>query len=151
MRIPRRDRIASGLVAVAAFVYILWASGAALPGMDSVRVTGLVVLGLGFIASASAVVPGFDRLIHGSKLYMATTSLIGLVALAAGVIMLVDANEAALGLVMGAMLVLWLIATIRHIAITEATPTPSRAGVAGSLTGAGDSEKRLQLAGKETS
>jgi hypothetical protein len=40
-----------------------------------------VVLGFGFGASAGAVVPGFDELLHGSRLYPAVTSLIGLVAL----------------------------------------------------------------------
>jgi len=43
----------------------------------------LVVLSLGFVASASAVVPGFDELMHGNKVYLVVTSLIGLVAFAA--------------------------------------------------------------------
>jgi hypothetical protein len=34
--------------------------------MDDVRVTGLVVLALGFAASATVVVPSFDQLVHGS-------------------------------------------------------------------------------------
>lgn len=133
MRVPTRDRIATVLVVLAAAVYLLWAVGAALPGMESVRVTGLVVLGLGFVASAGAVVPGFERLIHGNKPYLAATSFIGLVALAGGVVMLVEASEMALGVVMGAMVVLWVISTVHHMAPTgpgttsrpEARPTPA--------------------------
>jgi len=120
MRVPTRDRIATVLVVLASAVYVLWATGAALPGMESVRVTGLVVLGLGFIASAGAVVPGFDRLIHGNRLYLAATSTLGLVALAGGIVMLVEASEVALGVVMGAMVVLWIVSTVHHMMPTEA-------------------------------
>jgi hypothetical protein len=114
MRIPTRDVIASGLVACAVMVYTLWATGLALPGMDSLRVTGSVVLGLGFAASASAVVPGFDALLHGNKLYLLATSLIGVLAFVAGVVMLLSASEVALGMVMAAMVMLWMIATVHH-------------------------------------
>ena len=130
MRIPTRDRIATGLVACAVIVYTLWAAGLTLLGMDSIRVTGLVVLGLGFAASASAVVPGFDELLHGSKLYLLVTSLIGLLALVAGVVMLVATSEIALGMVMAAMVVLWMIATVHHTMLTNSEtrsghPAPS--------------------------
>ena len=120
MQIPTRDRIATVLVALAVVVYALWATGSALPGMDGIRITGLVVLVLGFFASASAVVPGFDELVHGNKLYLAVTSLIGLVAFTGGVVMLVGASEVALGVVMAAMIVLWMIATIHHAVLAEA-------------------------------
>ena len=120
MRIPRRDRIATTVVALAVIVYGLWASGSALPGMDGIRITGLVVLSLGFVASASAVVPGFDELMHGNKVYLVVTSLIGLVAFAGGIVMLVDASEVALGVVMAAMIVLWMIATVHHTVLAQA-------------------------------
>ena len=128
MRLPKRDVIATGLVAIAGVVYLLWALDAALPKLDGTRATGLVVLGLGFVASASAVVPGFDNLIHGSKTYLAVTSLIGLVAFGAGLWMLIEASEFALGVLMGTMGVLWLIATIHHVLLADTAPaaTPVR-------------------------
>jgi hypothetical protein len=95
-------------------LYLLWAIGSALPGMSSTRATGVAVLALGFAASASAVVPAFGHLLHGNKTYLAITSLIGLAATAAGVQMLITANGAGLTVVMAAMAVLWLIATIHH-------------------------------------
>ena len=67
MHLPRRDIIATGLVALAGLLYLLWAIGSALHGMSSTRVTGVAVLALGFAASASAVVPGFDQLLHGAQ------------------------------------------------------------------------------------
>jgi len=120
MRIPTRDRIATALVACAVVVYALWATDLTLPGLDSLRVTGLVVLGLGFGASASAVVPGFEELLHGSKLYLVVTSLIGLIASVVGIVMLVGASEVALGMVMAAMVVLWMIATVHHTLLASA-------------------------------
>lgn len=114
MRLPMRDTIATGLVVVAGALYLLWAADAAPAGFSGTRATGLVVLGLGFAASASAVVPGFDQLIHGSRAYLAVTSLIGLVAFGAGIQMLVSASEVALGVLMATMVVLWAIATVHH-------------------------------------
>ncbi len=114
MYLPKRDLIATGLVAVAGLLYLLWAIDSALPGMSSARATGAAVLALGFAASASAVVPMFDQLIHGNRAYLLLTSLIGLAAFAAGIQMLVTASGPGLTVVMAAMAVLWLIATIHH-------------------------------------
>ena len=114
MRLPKQDLIATALVAVAGVFYLLWVTGSAPLGLSSTRTTGLVVLALGFAASASAVVPDFDQLIHGNKAYLAVTSLIGVVALIAGVAALVAGSDTGLGVLMGAMSVLWLIATIHH-------------------------------------
>ena len=112
-------------------MYLLWAADSALPGMSSARVTGSVVLGLGFAASAAAVVPGFDQLLHGSKAYLAVTSLTGLAAVAVGLHMLITANGTSLAVVMAAMAVLWLIATIHHSLLARTgtiPPQPVRHG-----------------------
>ena len=128
MRIPRRDIIATSLVGVAGLLYVLWAIGSAPLGMSSTRATGIVILVLGFAASANAVVPSFDQLLHGNKAYLAVTSLIGLIALLGGVQMLVAASETGLGVMMAAMVVLWLITTIHHslLARSTAPPPPTR-------------------------
>lgn len=125
MRLPKRDLIATALVLVAGLLYLEWAIDVAPPGLSGTRATGLVVLGLGFAASASAVVPGFDQLIHGNKIYLAVTSLIGLAAFGAGMAMLLTASELALGVLMATTGVLWLIATIHHVLLAEA-PTAVR-------------------------
>ena len=114
MHLPKTDIIATCLVAVAGLLYLLWAVGSTLPGMSSARATGVAVLVLGFAASASAVVPAFGQLIHGNKTYLVITSLIGLAAAAAGVQMLITASGTGLTVMMTAMAVLWLIATIHH-------------------------------------
>ena len=119
MIISKRDAIATGLVAVAIVVYALWAADAALPGMSGVRASGIVVLALGFAASASAVVPNFHRLLHGSRIYLAVTSLIGIVAVVAGLAVVINASATGLGVLVAAMVVLWLIATMHHSRLTR--------------------------------
>jgi hypothetical protein len=115
MHFPKRDLIATGLVAVASVLYWMWAAEST--PLDSVRATGTVILALGFAASASAVVPGFEQLLHGSKTYLAMTSAIGLVAFGAGLQMLIAASETGLGVLMITMVVLWAIATAHHVAL----------------------------------
>jgi len=123
--VPKKDVVATGLVAVAGVLYLLWVTGSSPPGMSGMRATGLVILALGFAASASAVVPGFTQLLHGNKIYMSVTSVIGLVAAIGGVLMLVAESDAGLAVVMAAMVVLWLIATIHHNLLAKtAPPTP---------------------------
>jgi hypothetical protein len=128
MRFPKTDIIATCLVAAAGLLYLLWAIGSTLPGMSSTRATGIAVLALGFAASASAVVPTFGQLLHGSKTYLALTSLIGVAALAAGIQMLITASGTGLTVMMAAMAVLWLIATIHHslLAKTGLPQQPAR-------------------------
>jgi hypothetical protein len=130
MHLPIRDIIATCLVAVAGLLYLLWGVDSTLPGMSSARATGVAVLALGFAASASAVVPAFGPLIHGNKTYLVITSLIGLAALAAGAQMLITASGTGLTVVMAAMAVLWLIATIHHslLARTGLPQQPARRG-----------------------
>jgi len=125
MNLPKRDVIATSLVAVAGVLYLLWVTGSAPPGMSGMRATGIVILALGFVASATAVVPGFGQLLHGNKIYMTVTSLIGLGAAVGGLMMLVAESETGMAVVMTSMIVLWLIATIHHNLLAKtAPPTP---------------------------
>ena len=126
MRLPIRDVVATGLVAVAGLLYGLWTAGLAPWGMSSVRMTGVVVLALGFVASASAVGPGFDRLIRGSRAYLAVTTALGLAALAGGLWMLVASAVTGLDLLIGCTGAMWLVSTVRHSVLAGAervTPT----------------------------
>lgn len=121
MNLQKRDLVATGFVAVAGVLYLLWLLDAVPTSMSSVRTTGAIILALGFAASATAVVPTFGQLLHGSKVYMAGTSLLGLVALVAGIVMLVGESETALAILMVAMVVLWAIATTHHSRLARVT------------------------------
>ena len=131
MRFPRRDLIATGLVSVAGLAYLMWAID--VPLLSSVRVAGTVMLLCGFAASASAVVPGFDKLLRGNRVYLVVTSLIGVAALVGGVGALVAGSEAGLILVLAAIVALWAISTVHHALLASPsrvneTPGTSRHG-----------------------
>ena len=133
MRLPRSDQIATALVAVAATAFGLWLAGVDALGMSDTRVVAAVVLGLGFVASAAAVVPGFDELLHAAKTYLVVASLLGLAALVAGVWALVADSGPMLSVLMAATVVLWVMATVRHARLAETAraaqepPAPSAA------------------------
>lgn len=129
MNLPKKDVIATVLVAVAVVAYLLWLTDTALLGMSSIRVTGVVILGLGFAASAVAVVPGFDQLMHGNKAYLAATSLLGLAAFIGGIVMLASASSAALAVMIGAMVVLWALSTAHHALLARSQQEVGRGGV----------------------
>ena len=112
MSIPWRDRIATLLVATATLTYALWLTGP-LSGLTAGAVA-LIVLALGFVASASAVVPGFPALLAGSKVYLLVASVAGLVALTCGVLTVLDATAQTLAILVVATIGLWAGATARH-------------------------------------
>jgi hypothetical protein len=126
MRLDRRDWVATSCVAAAAALYGLWFAGLALTGTAGTMFVAGTNLGLGIIASAFAVVPGFERLIRGSKLYLATASLVGLAALIAAVWTLVNVSEVTLAALIVATVALWAIATVPHLRLSRAVGNPTR-------------------------
>jgi hypothetical protein len=116
MHVSLRDRIATVAVAVAAVFAVAWFAG--MPGIGSldIRVATLAVLVIGVGVSASAVVPGFESLIHGSRTYLVATSALGLIAAVAAVVTFLNATESTLAILVGLMIVLWAAATMRHAA-----------------------------------
>jgi len=119
MSIPWRDRIATLLVATATLIYVLWLTGP-LEGLTASSIA-VLVLALGFIASASAVVPGFAALLSGSRLYLALASLGGLLALACGALTVTQATEQTLAILVIATIGLWAAATVRHTMVPHPT------------------------------
>lgn len=133
MGIPRRDVIATALVACGGALYILWVAELSPPGLDTVRAVGLAILVLGFVASASAVVPGFATLMRGDRTYLVVTAALGTVAFLAGVQTLLRSSEAALAVLVSTTAVLWLVSTVHHVLLAGATahrpagrPSPAR-------------------------
>lgn len=117
MRLSWRDGLASGFVGLAVVLYIVW-----LTGVDALGARALagVVFGLGLAASVTAVVYGVGAgLLRASKVYLAIASLMGLVALIAGVIALMNVNEAMLAALVAATVALWAMSTVRHLLATE--------------------------------
>jgi hypothetical protein len=116
-------------VGVAALMYSLWLAGIGVLGLG-VRGLGGVVLGLGVAASVTAVVYGVGAgLFQASRVYLGISSLIGLVALVAGVITLISASEPMLDVLVVATALLWLIATVRHVVVAGADPAKDETAV----------------------
>jgi hypothetical protein len=115
MRLPPRDWFATAVVGLALAIAGLWATDAAVPGLESLRATGVVVLACGFVASAGAVVPGFEQLIRGDRMYLMSSSLLGVVALVAGIMLLVTDDAVWLAVLAATTFVLWAMATLRHV------------------------------------
>lgn len=116
MRLPMRDAIATLFVAVGLLIAATWALGLEMPGFTSVTAVAAAVLLLGIAASASAVVPGFADLLHGSRMYLAVSSGLGAVALVAGLVALSGGEPLALAALVLATAALWAMATARHVA-----------------------------------
>ena len=119
MRLSKRDVIATVLVGVAVVIDALRETGATPSALEGVRATGIPVLLLGFLASAVAVVPSVDDLLHGSKAYVSIASGIGLVAAVAGALVLIDASATALTTLVVATVVLWAMATAHHLMLAD--------------------------------
>lgn len=117
MRIPWRDGIATLFVAAALGLYLAFELDRPVPGFAAVAPVAIAVLVLGIAASASAVVPGFEELLRGSRLYLLVTSALGLVAFGMGLWgVLANREEALLAFVL-ATLVLWAMSTLRHLTV----------------------------------
>jgi hypothetical protein len=61
-------------------------------------------------------------LLHGNKAYLAVTSLLGLGALIAGLVMLIAASETGFAVLTAVLLVLWVITTAHHVLLARNTP-----------------------------
>jgi hypothetical protein len=116
MHLAWRDGLATLFVAAALGVYAAWAIGSPLAGFTRPTEVAIAVLVLGIAASISAVVPGFNAMWHGSRLYLAGASLLGVVALGAGLWSVFGGDRTALGSFVAATVILWGMSTVRHLA-----------------------------------
>jgi hypothetical protein len=125
MSIPRRDLLATVFVGVSLLAYVGWLAGGAFLVIDEVAGVAVVVLALGVAASMSAVVPAFTELLHGSRLYLAAASALGLVALAAGLWALVAGEPMALAGLVLVTILLWAMSTMRHLQLHRSGQRPA--------------------------
>jgi Ca2+/Na+ antiporter len=123
MRLTWRDGLATVCVAAGVLLYALWLAGVA-AGALTVGIVAGAILVLGVAASISAVVPGFAELLRASPVYLATTAVLGLVALASGVLSIVGASGTMLTTLAFVTVALWLLATARHLSVPHAPGLP---------------------------
>jgi hypothetical protein len=114
MRLSWRDGIATVLTAAAVALYIGYRTDADLLLVSSTRLAAISVLVLGWAACA---VGGAGRAGAADWTRAGTLLLsgVGVVTLLAALTALVTGNEAALAVLVGALVVLWFAATLRHL------------------------------------
>ena len=113
-RIGPRDFIATILVALAATLYGLTQSGVDLPGFGSTRAVaaGVFVLGM-FSCGIGAEVDAYNR--PGvTRAVMAVISIVGAVALIAGILAMTIGSETMLTVLVAGTITVWLLTTLRH-------------------------------------
>jgi hypothetical protein len=119
MRLTWRDGLATVLVAAAAGLYALWATGTALAGV-SARWMTVIAFALGMAACTAnqrelgevyRASPGAPR---PPGLYVTLATALGIVMLVAGIIAFVLASETMLATLVATMAALWLLSTGRH-------------------------------------
>jgi hypothetical protein len=118
MRLSWRDSIATLFVAIGVVVYGAWMVGSGIPGFSEPAGVAIAVLALGVAASVSAVVPGFNELMHGSKAYLAAASALGLLAFGAALWTIFGAAAGpGLAVLVLATVALWAMSTMRHVGV----------------------------------
>ena len=125
MRLTGKDLVATLFTGAAVGAYAAFVHGADVPMLSSARGTTLVVLVLGWVGGCALSDIGdayTSRQTTPPTVAVLTT--LGGVALAAAVVALVTANEAALAALVLATVLLWLGATVRHLATRSPHATP---------------------------
>ena len=119
MRLSWRDGLPTVLVAAAAVLYALWATGAALAGV-STRWMTVIAFALGMAACTAnqremgAVYGPAQGAPRPPGSYVTLATALGIVMLVAGIVAFVMASQTMLATLVAAMVALWLLATGRH-------------------------------------
>jgi hypothetical protein len=109
IRLTWKDGIATALTAAAVGIYWALLAGAELPLVGSVRgsATAILLAGVGGCVAGAQVIPKGTGV---SKWF----GFLGTVAFFAGLSAIIWANQTALAIQVGAIIVLWAAATLRH-------------------------------------
>ncbi len=124
MRLTWKDGLATIFVGIAVAVYGFWMAGGEVLGLASTRAVSTLVLILGIAGCFAArsffeVIYGADRRGRPSTPYVVLVTTIGIVALGAATVALIGGSTVALTTLIIAMVVLWAMATIRHLSMNR--------------------------------
>lgn len=129
MSLTWKDAVSTIVMAVIVAAYVAFLNGTSFWLISSARGMATAVLVLGIVGGCAMSEPG--DLYTGPRSAMrvtllTVTSLLGVAALAAGIVALVTASTAALAVLVGATLALWLVATLRHLLTMPREPVRTR-------------------------
>lgn len=114
MSLTWKDAVSTVFMAAIVVIYIAFLNSTTAWLISSARGTAAAVLVLGIVGGCGLGSAGQEYRDKRAWAYTTLTSVLGLTALAAGVIALITASTVALAVLVAATLALWLAATIRH-------------------------------------
>lgn len=118
MRLTGKDAKATLLVVTAVVLYVPFLAGAKLPLVSGPRVLAPVVLGLGI---AACIVNGseisLERLDLAAGRWVKALAWLATLALVATVVTLITGSAISLAALVGAVVVMWLLTTVRHAVV----------------------------------
>ena len=120
MRLTWKDGLATLFVGAAAVLYLQWAGGTTVSETSAPRAlsVGIFALGIGACYAAKsqmAAVYGVEGTPRPPMPYVVLVSVLGAVTLVSGIVAIATGGGAALVTLTGAMVALWVLATIRHL------------------------------------
>lgn len=126
MRLTWKDAVSTVFMAEIAVIYVAFLNSTTAWLISGARGTATAVLVLGTVggcAMGAAATLYQDR---RARAYTSSASVLGAIALVAGVTALITASAAALAILVVATLALWLAATARHALTPSAAPDGGR-------------------------
>jgi hypothetical protein len=129
MKLTGKDAATTLFTAVIIALYVAFLRGTDLPLISGVRGTTAVILVLGVVGGCA--LSGVGEVYSGprslpTRIFITIASTIGVLALTAGLVGLITGSETALGMLFGATVALWLIATTRHAFVGDRGPVAVR-------------------------
>jgi hypothetical protein len=129
MRLTWKDAVTTVFIGAIVAVYVAFLNGTSAWLISSARGTTAAVLVLGFVGGCA--LGGLADAYTGAKsrpaqAFTVIATMLGIVALIAAIVGLITGGTAALAVLVGATIALWLTATIRHAFAVSAGPVGGR-------------------------
>jgi hypothetical protein len=126
MSLTWKDGLATAFVSAAVVLYLLSQGGGTVAGLSGPRALAAAIFALGIGGCYTAkshmeALYGVNGKSRPPLLYVVLVSVLGAVTLVAGIVAISGGSSGPLATLMGAMVALWALATIRHAA-SRSTP-----------------------------
>jgi hypothetical protein len=126
MSLTWKDAVSAVFMTAIAVIYVAFLNSSTAWLISSARGTAAAVLVLGVVGGCGMSAAAADYHDGRARVYRSFASMLGTVALIAGVIALITASTAALTVLVTATFALWLAATVRHALTPRAVTGGSR-------------------------
>jgi hypothetical protein len=126
MRLTWKDAVSTVFMAAVVVIYAAFLNSTTAWLISSARGTAAAVLALGLVGGCAMSAAAEQYQDTRARVYTSFASVLGVIALVAGVVTLITASTIALAILVVATLALWLAATARHALTRPAVPGGGR-------------------------